>query len=282
MRSTWMGLIVVEVMMFTPGTGSAGAETVADLHLAARAAFGKGKTDEALTLAGKAIALEPTNAQTHYFRGTLNEALRRNAEAVADFDKALQLDARLADAYDRRGSEQFKLGRIKESVADFDKYLELRPEHKPRHWKRGISYYYTGQFDEGKKQFEGYQTFDSNDVENAVWRYLCMARANGVEKARAEILKIGDDRRVPMRQIYDLYRGQSKPEEVLAAARAGQPDPDDLNERLFYAHLYLGLYHEAAGDKKLALEHLRKAAEDHRIGHYMWDVARVHYQLLKK
>ena len=51
--------------------------------------------------------------------------------------------------------------------------------------------------------------------------------------------------------------------------------------RLFYTHLYLGLYYEAAGKEKLARGHLIKAADDHRIGHYMWDVAHVHANILR-
>jgi lipoprotein NlpI len=55
-----------------------------------------------------------------------------------------------------------------------------------------------------------------------------------------------------------------------------------LRQQLFYAHLYLGLYHEATGDQPRALEHLTKAAGDYQPGHYMGDVARVHRDLLRK
>ena len=65
---------------------------------------------------------------------------------------------------------------MKESLADFDKFLALRPAEKNGHWKRGISLYYAGRFEDGKKQFEGYENVDTNDVENAVWHFLCNAR----------------------------------------------------------------------------------------------------------
>ena len=123
---------------------------------------------------------------------------------------------------------------------------------------------------------------DTNDVENAVWHYLCNARAVGVEKARAAMLKIGKDRRVPMMEVYALYAGKAKPDDVLTAARAGEPSKDDLNRRLFYAHLYLGLYYEVSGDARKARSHLELAADKYRIGHYMGDVARVHVMLLDR
>ena len=82
-----------------------------------------------------------------------------------------------------------------------------------------------------------------------------------------------------MRQVYDLFKGDLKPEDVLAAARAGSPPKEQLNQRLFYAYLYVGVYHDLAGDRKNALEQMEQAVE-HRIGHYMWDVARIHRDLL--
>jgi lipoprotein NlpI len=169
-----------------------------------------------------------------------------------------------------------------ESIADFDKYLELKPADTPRHWRRGISYYYAGRFEEGAKQFESGHARNPDDVEEAVWHFLCNARGTGIDKARRAILKIGKDNRVPMMQVYSLYAGRAKPEDVLAAAVAGKPTPEQRNYQLFYAHLYLGLYYEATGDRKRALEHLTKAAEEHKIGDYMWDVARVHVDLLRK
>jgi lipoprotein NlpI len=258
------------------------AETADELLKKAQEALDRGQPKEAERLAGQAVEQEPKSARARLIRGQVRELLQKHDEAVADFDKAIELDAKLAEAYDHRGSERFKLGQVKESLADFDRYLELRPDAKNGHWKRGISLYYAGRFDEGRRQFEGYEKVDTNDVENAVWHYLCNARAAGTEKARKELLKIGKDRRVPMMTVYDLYAGKARPEDVLAAARAGEPGEEELKRRLFYAHLYLGLYYEAEGDKKKAQEHITKAADDYRIGHYMGDVARVHRDLLKK
>ena len=43
-----------------------------------------------------------------------------------------------------------------------------------------------------------------------------------------------------------------------------------------YAHLYLGLYFEAAGDAKQARSHLQQAADAHVTDNYMHDVAKIH------
>ena len=252
-----------------------------ELLVAAAEAFNAGRRDEALALAGQAIAADAKNLRARALRARMYSRLGRHAEAVGDLDEAIKLNPKAAELYNERGAEQFKAGKIEASIADFDKYIALAPDKERGHWQRGISYYYAGRYDQGIKQFEGYQSVDDNDVENAVWRYLCMARKEGVDKARQTILKIKNDPRVPMMQVYALYAGKAKPDDVLAAAQAGEPKPPELNSRLFYAHLYLGLYYEAAGDKERAQEHIAKAADEHRIGHYMWDVARVHAQRLR-
>jgi lipoprotein NlpI len=203
-------------------------------------------------------------------------------KAVATLDRIITADARQADAYYQRGRERFKLGKIDESIADFDTLVRLRPEKERELWERGIAHYYAGRFADGAKQFELYQTFHDNDVENSVWRFLCVARSNGVEKARRTMLPIKNDRRVPMMEIYGVFRGEKKPDEVLAAAHAGTTSADDRNSRRFYAHLYLGLYYEVHADAKLAREHITTAAQKHRIGHYMWNVADVHAKRLAK
>jgi lipoprotein NlpI len=241
-----------------------------------------GDADKALEQAEKAVAAHPNDAQSLFNRGVILSALHRPADAVADFDKVLQFDPKKVEAYDRRGSEEFKLGRFKESVADFDRFLEARPDERPGHWRRGISLYYAGKYDEGRKQFAGYEKVDTNDVENAVWHFLCNVHVVGLDKAREAILTIGKDTRVPMMEVYDLYRGKLKPADVLTAAEAGEVPAELRKEQRFYAHLYLGLYYDAIGDKPKALKHMTLAEGKYRIGHYMGDVAHVHAELLRK
>lgn len=269
-------------LLFFCAVSTAQDQTADELLKEADAAFKKGEQDKAVALAGKAIDANPKFVPAYLYRAAMLEALAKFKEAIADYDQALKLDAKLPIAWQRRGLVQFKAGNIKESIADFDKFIELEPKAKVSHWQRGISYYYAGMYKEGKEQFEGYQTFDDNDVENAVWRYLCMVPLVGKEKAQKDILKIAKDDRIPMQEVYDLFAGKAKPQDVMDAAKAGKPKEDELSKRLFYTHLYLGLYYHSEGDTKQALAHLDLAASKYAIGHYMWDVARVHRDILLK
>ena len=84
-------------------------------------------------------------------------------------------------------------------------------------------------------------------------------------------------------KIHALFSGTATPQDVIAAAEAGKPDADELKDRLFYAHLYIGLYREAAGDAAGAKEHITLAADKYaEPGDYMSDVAKVHVATLGK
>ncbi len=204
----------------------------------------------------------------------------RSNEAIERLNRVIELQPKLANAFYLRGRENFRAGKIQASVADFEKLVKLVPRRASSLWELGIAYYYAGQYAKGARQFELYQTYHDNDVENAVWRYLCMAASQGLEKAREKLLPIANDPRVPLMEIYAMYQGKMTPDEVLSAARRGNPSPRELRARLFYAHLYVGLFYEAAGEQDKAEPHIRQAASEYRIDHYMGDVARLHAQRL--
>jgi lipoprotein NlpI len=275
-------LAVLLGIALAPGSLSSAPAPAGELFQAADTALKKGNHAEAIELATKAIAAGPKDARPYFLRGRAYQAARNHAKAIVDYDAGLKINPNAAMAYQYRGEEHFRLGNFKESIADFDKYLELAPAQAPYHWQRGISLYYAGRFEDGRKQFELHQTVNANDVENAVWHYLCTARSSGIEKARESIIPIERDGRVPMMQVHALFAGKLKPEDVLSAAKAGDPAPAELDNRLFYAHLYLGLFHEAAGNTRLARDHIFKAATDFKADHYMGDVARVHAQVLRR
>jgi len=91
-------------------------------------------------------------------------------------------------AYIQRGMVNFKLARIAPSIQDFDRAEELDSSIMPYLWQRGLSYYYAERYAEGAKQFEVDLKVNSQDVEETVWRYLCIARSQGVTAAQNSLL----------------------------------------------------------------------------------------------
>lgn len=211
----------------------------------------------------------------------------------ADYDTVIRLTDKLEDdsqwwrarvgAMQRRGEKRFFDADIDGSIDDFNAYLKMMPQEDPHHWQRGLSYYYAGEYEKGKAQFERHQTVNTQDVENAVWHLLCSVRAPGgsLDSARKKFIPIERDSRVPMKEVHDLFGGRGSIEAVLEAAEP--QDSDNLSERershLCYAHLYLALYFEAVGEAERMKRHIRLAAFDYAMEHYMGRTAQVHAKL---
>ncbi len=173
-------------------------------------------------------------------------------------------------AYIRRGMVYFKLAKIGESIQDFDTAENLDSQITPYLWQRGLSYYYAERFSEGAKQFEVDLTVNAQDVEETVWRYLCIARLSGVTEARNSLLPVKNDPRKIMGSIYDFFAGNCAKDDVLNVGKLA-----GLKGK-FYSHLYLGLYYEAENNLALAREYIVKAADEYKIDDYMWYLAVVH------
>ena len=186
-------------------------------------------------------------------------------------------------ALQARAEALFRLGRIADSVRDFDRVVELAPDEAPHNWQRGIALYYAGRYADGARQFEMHQKVNPQDVENAAWHFLCLSRdpaqKDGAVAAARRLIPIESDTRIPLMTVHAMYAGKASAEDVLAETNKGDPEPAELLERLFYAHLYIGLYHEARGEADLAALHLNKAATTYAVEGYMGDVARVHVWL---
>jgi lipoprotein NlpI len=173
-------------------------------------------------------------------------------------------------------TDEFFAGRIKQAVEGYDKAVQMDPSSMPYLWQRGLAQYYAGQYKQCKAQFEAHRTVNPNDVENPVWHFLCTAKAESLEKARASILPVGPDSRVPMPQVYLMFAGKADPESVLRLA-------GNNNAAKFMANLYVGLYYDVTGDKQKAKLHIAEAANERyaRDGDFMYQIARIHNQQLR-
>jgi lipoprotein NlpI len=183
--------------------------------------------------------------------------------------------AAAAERFYEEGVRLFFAAEPAASATAFDQLIALSPATAPQLWQRGIALYYAGRFAEGRRQFELHQQVNPDDVENAAWHFLCVARCVDLAGARALLMPITGDARVPMSEIHQLFAGTGSAEAVLAAAGDKHADPAERRDRLCYAHLYLGLYDEAIGQTEAAKGHLLLAALDFRMDHYMGRVAQV-------
>ena len=120
-----------------------------------------------------------------------------------------------------RAVEDFRAGRIEQSLAGFDRVALLSPADAPYLWQRGIAQYYAGKFRECRDMFVSHRTVNPDDVENAAWHFLCVARAESPEAARKQILPVGPDAALPMREVYQMFQGAMTQAQVMKAAGIG-------------------------------------------------------------
>ena len=115
-----------------------------------------------------------------------------------------------------------------------------------------------------------------NDTEESIWYFMCVARTDGFDAARKQMLTVGQDRRPVMRAAMELFRGETDEAPLQKyATNAGALTSNDA----FYGNLYLGLFREAKGDAQGAKSFIEAAVATpyaKSSGDYMADLARVH------
>ncbi|EIE22507.1 hypothetical protein COCSUDRAFT_16560 [Coccomyxa subellipsoidea C-169] len=193
---------------------------------------------------------------------------------------------------DQAGMDKFRRADVEGSLQDFNSALELDPDIRPYLWQRGLSLFYAGscpcwcagQYEEASQQFRDDVAVNPNDTEEAIWAFLAEACLSGPETARQKFLKaratnefllqVGEDPRPVMRAAYTAFQDGSDPDSILKAV-----DPARGSHDSFYAHLYVGLYHESMGNASKAEEAILAAVGTpyaQQSGDYMAGVAAVH------
>lgn len=276
-----MAAALVGVLSLPVSVGAADRDKMEAALQKAAEAFRQARVEQALEHVREAIVADPAAPRPHFTAGQIYQSMRESAKAIAAYSRVIELEPRAVDAFRNRGIEHFRLGHVKESVEDFNRELKLEPARLAHHWMRGLSFYYAGQFASGKTQFEIHKSVNPHDVENAVWHFLCTAKAENIDKARELYIPIKGDSRIPMMEVHALFGGKGTVEDVMKAVESGEPRQLELNNRYFFAHLYLGLYYDALGDRKKMKEHIDLATGKYAQKHYMGDCARVHKMMIE-
>ncbi len=203
-----------------------------------------------------------------------------SASAVRAADALIKQHADQPSARLLAADVYLRCGKFKEAVKWFDRYLEVSPQSLPGLWQRGIALYFVRDYKRGAAQFEEHRKVNPNDVENAAWHFLCVAKLDSIEKARRMVLPAPNDPRLPMEEVLAMLSSGDtesvrKRMEALPAGSSARRQAD------FYGSFYLGLHADADGDQREALRWLRQAAAD-APHHYMGDVARVYVAFLEE
>jgi len=266
-----------------------------ELFLQAIEALEAKNTDAMVRLMDRAVATDVTNHFAYIKRAQLFDLVGNNDRAARDYTTALGfvgIDAHYADVFQMRGCANFKLGNLQGAVSDWATFIRLKPDKEADHWQICVAYALLGSYEEARKKFEWHWTVNAEDMEVAFWHYLCVARMDGLESARENLMEVTGEERVPMPELYELFKGEGSEADVWLAVEEGDPGKDEHILREFFANYYLGLYKLATGKLELADELIGKALElaesnEGYIGDSpggqlrAGDIARVHSQQLQ-
>jgi len=246
----------------------------------ATAALKAGNMTNAISIISDALRADPKDARLWNFRAQLRSLAGDPSGAVTDLSEGIRMNPSSGFLHQDRAIERFKMGQSAESLTDFDRANELNPEIVPYNWQRGIALYYGKRYADGRKQFELHRAVNPNDVENAVWHFLCVARAEGTNTAHKVFMDISSDERIPMAEIHELYGGEAPASEVWEAATAVTGSSEQQRQARFYAQLYLGLHADVLGRNDEARDHLKQAVALASPRDFMGHVARFHFSRL--
>lgn len=199
--------------------------------------------------------------------------------ATKSADKLLDLKPNDPTTLRLVGDVYLRCGDVDSAVEQFDRYLELEPSALPGLWQRGIALYFAGKYEAGVEQFEVHRRVNPNDVENAAWHFLCVAKARSFDEAKKLVLPAPNDPRIPMDEVLKMLSDGDTEKVALKmdSIPTGSANREDAD---FYGNFYLGLYADAEGDETKALRYLKQSAKD-VPHHYMGDVARVYVTYLE-
>lgn len=197
-------------------------------------------------------------------RMRLDQSLHRLNGVVSDTPSRL---------HHERAEILFRLGRFNDAVRDYDAAARFgRPHDEDSCWERGLAQYYAGDFRGGREQFSRYHRVGPSDIENGLWRFLCIAEEEGIAKAREGEFEYPRKARKPFPALLALYLDRGSANAVLEEAVRDTSSAEERTTNLFYAHYYLGKYYEIVDQKELALVHVRTALA-HKISHFMYACA---------
>lgn len=192
----------------------------------------------AAELIGRALAIDPENADAHSNHGNALRQLNRLQDALAAYDRALRLRPNFLDALINRGNALLDLKRPGEALAAYDRALALKPDAAEALYGRGNALRELQRDEDALAAYDRALAFKPQHLNAILNRGNTLLNLQRPEEALAAY-----DRALALKPNYyealynrgNVLRVLKRPEEALAcydSSLALQPDqPDALNHR---------------------------------------------------
>lgn len=152
-----------------------------------RAMKASGSGEEAIANYDMAIELNPNNSDYYEWRGYAKRALKRDDEAIDDFNKMVEIDGSVY-AYEVRGKVLFGLKRYQQAITDFRKMIELAPDIPFGYFRLGRAMYELEQYQDAIPNIDKLLQIDP-DANNYLLRGKAKEQIGDLEDAKSDLEK---------------------------------------------------------------------------------------------
>ena len=143
--------------------------------------------DKAVAAFGRALALDPANADAYLLKCRSLGGLRRHEEAVAACTESLRLRPDQAEVLRDRGHYQLNLGRVETGLADLQRAESLTSRDRGVYYHLGLAYYLSGEFSRAAKAYEACASNSADaagKVECEAWLLPSLLRSGRKDEAK--------------------------------------------------------------------------------------------------
>ena len=252
-------LLVLALALTIHAPGAQAVEEARQAYAVAMAHFDKNENPEALAAFDRAIALDPTHADSFIGRGRTLARLRRYDEAFDAYGRAVGLDPADPMILRYRGHHYINVRKIDLALADLEKAEAMKEDDFGIYYHLALAYYLKGEFSKAADAYAGClrtATSDDDRVACYAWQYPSLVRAGREAEAKALLDRIRPGLDVSENESYLdrllLFKGVRTEEEVAVQMSTGPLEQSTVGYGL-------GLWHLLNGRPEKAREYFVKA-----------------------
>lgn len=216
-----------------------------------------GRDDLALEDFARLLKIAPHDADSLYYRAQIYAREGKYETAITDLDRVLELVPEDFEARLQRAGFEIMLTRYDDAIGDLDRLVKTTPDAPAALYNRGRAKFLKRDFGGAAKDFAAAMQNRNDNPYAALRLYLATARAGKPDPGPlAAAAKAFPDGQWPL-SIVAFYQGKLAEDDLVAAAKAGDPAADLTAE----AQYYLGEWALAKGDTPSARSHFQAALD---------------------
>jgi len=150
----------------------------------------RGRADEALRFAARAIHVAPKNADAHYNHGTACLRAGRLEEAAQSLERSLEFDPDNARAHTNLGGIRYRQGNVDQALAHWEEALRIDPADPLANHNAAVQYEKRGAPDRAIIHFRRYLDQEGSDVTTRLRVAALLERQGWPADAATEYRKI--------------------------------------------------------------------------------------------